>query len=245
METKTFKFEAKSIQDDGAFSGYLAVFGNVDKGGDRIRQGAFTKTLLEREVFPLFYVHQGQKIPVGDFRGTQDNFGLKVDGQLYISDFEGKPLQEPRQLHVAMKRRSVTGMSIGFDTLKADKGKDAQGPVRDLLEVKLYEGSVVPWPMNERAQVLEVKSAEDAKKAIAETLAEIISWKDACAQLDDGQKKLIGDAIASLEALSQPEPPGGTPGEEPPDMKSDPAGDQLLGKLLDEIEGFYKILGGK
>lgn len=157
METKVFKLEVKSLQDDGSFEGYLAVNENIDSGRDRLHYGAFTKTLLERETYPLYHMHRHEKIPSGDFRATEDSIGLKVKGQIYINDFEGKPLSEPRQLHMAMKRRAVTGMSMGFDPIKTGEGKDAQGRIRELLEVKLYEGSIVPWPMNYEAQIIDVK----------------------------------------------------------------------------------------
>ena len=154
MERKAFKFELKEIQDDGTFTGYAAVFGNVDNGKDIIQKGAFTRTLLAKKTFPLFWQHNGMKIPVGDVTAEQDEFGLKVDGLLYINDFEGKPLEDPRQLHMSLKRRSVKGMSIGYDPVV----REFQEEVRILKEVKLYEVSLTPWPMNDLAQVTDVKS---------------------------------------------------------------------------------------
>lgn len=191
MEFKSFKLDIKTIDDTGSFSGYLSVFDNVDLGYDRVRRGAFKKTLSETAVFPLLYVHNGQKIPVGDFSGQEDNIGLLIKGQLYLSDFEGKPIQEPRQLHVAMKRRAVTGLSIGYNTIKESQ----DGKVRDLLELRLYEGSVVPWPMNDLARIDSVKSViSDVRQINAELITE-------------EQKADIVRLIESLKALLPHEPP--------------------------------------
>jgi HK97 family phage prohead protease len=161
IETKAFKFSLKSISEFGDFEGYLAVFNNIDLGNDRIKPGAFEKSLGEKKIFPLFYCHQSiSDLPVGDFSAEEDDRGLKVRGRLYLNDAEGLAIERPRQLHVALKRRAVTGLSIGYKTIK-DK---IENGVRDLLEVRLDEGSVVPWPMNELAVVTEVKRMDGGQE---------------------------------------------------------------------------------
>ena len=47
-EYKTVEFELEGFDDkEGTFSGYGAVFSNIDSGGDIIEPGAFTKTIAE------------------------------------------------------------------------------------------------------------------------------------------------------------------------------------------------------
>ena len=46
-EFKSVKFNLESADENGEFSGYAAVFGNVDAGGDVIEKGAFAKTIAE------------------------------------------------------------------------------------------------------------------------------------------------------------------------------------------------------
>ena len=47
-ELKTIDFELEDIDtESGVFSGYGAVFSNIDSGGDIIEPGAFTKTIAE------------------------------------------------------------------------------------------------------------------------------------------------------------------------------------------------------
>ena len=45
MELKSLVLEVKTINENGTFEGYAAVFGNVDTWGDVITAGAFKKTL--------------------------------------------------------------------------------------------------------------------------------------------------------------------------------------------------------
>jgi phage head maturation protease len=45
LEYKEFAFKADAVGEDGRFSGYASVFGNVDGGWDVVAKGAFTKSL--------------------------------------------------------------------------------------------------------------------------------------------------------------------------------------------------------
>lgn len=230
MERKVFKLALKSVSDTGEFEGYLSVFNNIDAGNDRVRPGAFTKTLAETKVFPLLYVHNSSRIPVGDFTAEEDSRGLKIKGTLYLSDAQGGALQEPRQLHVAMTRRSVTGLSMGYETVKSAM----DGQVRDLLEVRLFEGSVVPWPMNDEARILDVKTWLDRFRADmggvtpdeigAEVKPEIIktieSLKTLCGKQEPGT----------------PTPPPSTPPAEPPTDSGQEA------KLSEAVQGWNDTL---
>jgi HK97 family phage prohead protease len=216
MERKAFKLTLKQIQDDGTFTGYAAVFDIVDNGKDLIQKGAFTKTLMEKKTFPLFWAHNGMKIPVGDVTAEQDDFGLKVDGLVYVNDFEGKPLEDPRQLHMSLKRRSVMGMSIGYDAV----AREFRDDIRILKEVKLYEVSFTPWPMNDLAQVTDVKSIEpggiiemiqkmegDERFSTPEAKAKILEARKALDALLGGQpEETTDDAGKPQDTAGEPGP---------------------------------------
>ena len=91
-----------------------------------------------------------------------------------------------------MKRRVVNGMSIGYTAIK----KEFEKSIRNLQEIKLFEVSVLPWGMNELAQVSDVKSAipyhdygtapegvswdgpGEVAKADPDTLKKICAWYD-------------------------------------------------------------------
>ena len=49
METLNCPFEIKEADDAGKFSGYAAVFDNVDLGNDVIEKGAFKKFKYTRD----------------------------------------------------------------------------------------------------------------------------------------------------------------------------------------------------
>jgi len=146
-ENLHIEIKQEDISEDGSFTGYLAVFDNVDSWGDAIKKGAFKKTLRERKQFTLFYQHDYDK-PIGKFTGKEDGHGLLIDAELNLD------LPLAQEVHSNLKKSILNGLSIGFDSVKwlLDKG------VRLLKEVKLWEGSVVSFPANELALVTSVKS---------------------------------------------------------------------------------------
>ena len=66
-EYKVLQFKADEYEEDtGIFSGYAAVFGNVDSGGDIIEPGAFTKTIAEGwERVKILALHNDCWLPIG------------------------------------------------------------------------------------------------------------------------------------------------------------------------------------
>jgi hypothetical protein len=78
-------------------------------------------------------------------------------------------LEDP-QARIALahlKAQTIKGLSIGFDTIK-----DAvENGVRHLKELRLWEVSVVTFPVNEAAVVTSVKSIDDARRILREAAA--------------------------------------------------------------------------
>lgn len=147
-EVKSFAFKLDGPPDDeGRFTGYAAVFGNVDKGNDLIEPGAFTKTLQENPEVPILWAHNPDE-PIGVSASmSEDGKGLKVEGQLAME------VQRAREVHALMRLGAIKGLSIGYQTVK----RNFKGAVRHLQELKLGEFSPVVFPMNELAQVSGVK----------------------------------------------------------------------------------------
>jgi len=69
-------------------------------------------------------------------------------------------LPEAKKAYLLIKARIVRGLSIGFDTVK----EVLDGGIRRLKELRLYEGSIVTFPMNEAAQITIVKHGAGKKK---------------------------------------------------------------------------------
>lgn len=144
---RAFPFELKSVDADGTFVGFASVYGNKDLGGDIVVKGAFTKTLQERgDKVPILWMHDhAQPIGMGTLEDTPT--GLKIKGKLTLA------VVKAAEVHALMLDAIVSGLSIGYETVKQ---KFADG-ARQLTELKLYEVSAVTFPMNEEAQVSAVK----------------------------------------------------------------------------------------
>jgi hypothetical protein len=150
-----FRLKKDSLDDSvGSFDGYLAVYNNTDLGGDVILPGAFAKTIQSNNgTFPLLWQHDSRE-PVGTIKATDDAYGLRVAGQLLM----GLPLAQ--KAYALMKSGIIKGLSIGYDTIRSTDNPDG---TRALQELRLWEGSIVTFPMNPLAAVSSVKSAAEVE----------------------------------------------------------------------------------
>ena len=151
MEDKQLVLKLKQFDAEArTFRGHLAVFNNVDKQNDVILETAFDKSLKENTTVPLLWSHDPSK-PIGRLELAKDKIGLRAKGYLT----EGVAAAE--EAYRLLKEGVVKGLSIGYKTIKS-KVKDG---VRELSELRLYEGSLVVFPANEFATVTDVKSEAD------------------------------------------------------------------------------------
>ena len=148
MEQLNCNLQIKSLDEAGKFSGLASVYGNVDLGNEVVMPGAFRKTLQDRggEV-PVLFAHDMRQ-PIGLGKLTDTAAGLQIEGQLVLS------VGKAKEAYDLLKARVLRGLSIGYDSVKSDVANGA----RRLLEVKLFEVSLVTVPMNELATVSAVKS---------------------------------------------------------------------------------------
>lgn len=153
------RLEASSFDNSGSFEGFASVFGNTDSYGDVVVQGAFARTIKNRTKangkadFPILWNHNPNE-PLGVTTSmVEDSKGLKVTGQLNLE------VQRAREIYSLMKQGAISGLSIGYTTIK---DKIVEGK-RNLLEVRLYEWSPVTFPANEAAGITSVKSVLEAK----------------------------------------------------------------------------------
>jgi hypothetical protein len=170
MERLNFGFSGIEIKagDDAApmtFSGYGAVFGNVDAYGDVIAKGAFSKSIAEfkkSNVWPAMLSQHGgfgmgadDVTPIGVWTEIrEDDHGLYVEGQL-ADTVRG------REMYALMKmqpRSAINGMSIGYIAKEWTARSKPEEPRRTLNRVDLIEISLVTFPANGKARVTGVKS---------------------------------------------------------------------------------------
>lgn len=151
-----FNFAVKSMEENGAFSGYASVFGIVDSQNDLIMKGAFSNTLKKRggEV-RLLWQHQVDE-PIGVFALIrEDSHGLYVEGKLLLD------LQRGSEAYSLLKNGAINGLSIGYTVKSAGYSSDHY--IRLINEVELWEISLVTFPANEGAVVTSVKNQESGK----------------------------------------------------------------------------------
>ena len=125
-------------------TGYASRFNERDLGGDIIRRGAFSASLLSRPVpRPMLYVHDtSTPIGVGQ-RVVEDGIGLRVEGVI-----QGGVELSDRVISLVVSG-AVDGLSIGYRTDRARP--DVEG--RELLDIDLFEISIVAFPMLPTARI--------------------------------------------------------------------------------------------
>jgi HK97 family phage prohead protease len=150
------EFKASDVASTGEFSGYAAVFGNVDLGGDIILPGAFQKTLAAHKsagtLPPLLWAHD-MSLPIGRFTDMhEDRKGLFTSAKLSLQT------KAASEAYALLRDGAVGGMSIGYSI--PDGGAERAADGRLLKQVDLYESSLVAVPMNPLARVTAVKAME-------------------------------------------------------------------------------------
>lgn len=161
MNYKTLNrpFEVKSVTEEGKFTGYGSVFGNIDLHRDVIMPGAFAKSLdnhKSRGTLPAMLWQHSMRDVVGIYESMdEDDHGLKLAGELFIKD----SIPEADKAYTLMRRKAVTGMSIGFNIPKGGEEYNKEKNIWEIKEVDLVEVSIVTWPANPEAQIESVKSA--------------------------------------------------------------------------------------
>lgn len=153
----------------GGFEGYASLFDVVDDGKDRVRPGAYAKTLdqFKQNGF-IGLSHDWDALPIGYIEEAhEDAKGLYVKVRYHSTPIA----QDARK--VAQERMDAgksVALSIGYDV--AEGGAERKDGVRDLNALNLYEISQVNVPMLRSAGIANVKSRE--AKAVAGTYEERI-----------------------------------------------------------------------
>lgn len=152
------KAEVKELKEDGTFSGIASVYGVEDLGGDVIDKGAFSKTVAENPDVLILWQHQAAEV-IGSGSVKEWQNKILINGQLDLEDPTGQ------KAYQKLKKKLIKGLSIGFQTIKATWEEIEENGrtrfVRHIQELKLWEISVVTFPMLPAAQVTRVKHVED------------------------------------------------------------------------------------
>lgn len=197
-EYKGFQFKLEDVDSKGVIRGYASTFGNIDLGDDIVEQGAFKKTLKETKgVIPILDSHDSNKQIGWNLRAAEDDKGLFVEGELVLESNEAK--QKYELAKKAQKIGAKMGLSIGYYTIKAVPDKERPS-LRRIKEVRLFEYSIVTFPMNTMASITDVKNQDiiDGSKVIEEANNRGITTDEFTEALQNGAAKTYDPACSQL-----------------------------------------------
>lgn len=207
MEIKYAQAEFKVDASTRLIEGYASKR-TRDLGGDVVAAGAFSKTVSERkDRILVLRDHDPKRIVGRPVVLEEDSTGLYTKSIIAKTPLGDETLQ-------LVAEGCLSGMSIGYDPAPSGVSYEAVDgkQTRVLREVKLYEYSFVPFPMNEDARVTSVKSMTD----IVQLLAAMTTARDlltAQPVLGRAEKRLLWQLVdeagamqVDLKALLREEP---------------------------------------
>lgn len=199
LEHKQFAIEELEVKEDGGarkISGYGSIFGNVDSYGDIVVPGAFAESIKARKP-AMLWQHRSDMIPGVWDVVREEKKGLYLEGTIADTALGG-------EAYTLTKMGALSGLSIGFSTRNYEI--DDKNKVRKLIEVELFEVSLVTFPANPKAQITNVKSLPQTIREFEDFLREAgYSREDATTVALRGYKALstrgepdAGELIASI-----------------------------------------------
>lgn len=140
------------VDQEGSIEGYAAVFDEWADIGffmEKVRKGAFKKTIKESDVRALFnhdpnYVLGRNEAKTLDLAEDKHGLHFRVDppDTSYAKD-----------LVISIKRGDINQASFGFRTVRDEWNHDADPAERELIEVRLFDVSVVTYPAYTQTEV--------------------------------------------------------------------------------------------
>lgn len=166
MNLERREFGLIDMKADGAagqFTGYGAIFGNIDSYGEKIQRGAFAETLTtwkKRGKWPKMLLQHGgmgvtsdDMLPVGQWTSmSEDSKGLKVQGHLFALNTE-----RGQYIYEGLKSGELDSLSIGFQTIDSEMETIDGRAIKILTNINLWEVSIVTFPANDKATISSVK----------------------------------------------------------------------------------------
>ena len=137
------------------FEGYASLFGVPDGAGDVVAPGAFAASLRKQGLASvrMLYQHFAHE-PIGVWEEMrEDSRGLYVKGRL-VTDIE-----RGRDVAALLREGALNGLSIGFRTRRARR--DPATGLRTLLDIELWEVSVVTFPLLQGSQITAIGTKKD------------------------------------------------------------------------------------
>lgn len=190
VETRYLQTEMR-VEQDGRIEGYAAVFGQWSEilgwFRERIQRGAFKKTLAEADVRALFN-HDPNYVLGRNRAGTLE---LGEDSRGLWFAVTPPEAQWANDLRGSIRRGDINQASFQFDAVRDNWEMNAQPVERELIEVRLYDVSVVTFPAYPQTSV----NARSLAQMFLHQLRD---------QPDPDVIKLLRDQLSQLDAPSAP-----------------------------------------
>jgi hypothetical protein len=191
------KFTSLDLTDadvSGVFEGYASIFDREDLARDVIVPGAFRNSLAERGVAGVRMLYQHDPAhPIGVWeRIEEDALGLKVRGRLTLGT------EKARDVLSLMRAGAIDGLSIGFKAKRTRR--EQRSGVRRILDLELWEISIVTFPMMPGARVHGVKCSPFGGKVPTERQFERWLVRDAGFTRSEA-RSLMRSGLSGLKSL--------------------------------------------
>lgn len=143
ISVKFTKSDDDSDVRDVEFDAYLSTFGNIDRDGDIVKQGAFTETIKQFQKNPVMLIDHKNSISsiAGSFTSiSEDQNGLRVKGKISNAP-------DMQSLRIKMSEGHIKALSMGGRFQWDEDGVH-------ISKVALHEGSLVAVPANPEALII-------------------------------------------------------------------------------------------
>jgi HK97 family phage prohead protease/HK97 family phage major capsid protein len=191
---------------DLVLEGYAAVFDVpyevwdwLGEYTEEVDPEAFDKTLRDKSDVRLLVNHEGlplARTKSGTLKLVTDHMGLHVEARLDASD------PDVQRLDPKIRRGDLREMSFAFAVPKGGEWWNDDYTHRRLIEVELYDVSVVTWPANPQTSV----DLAGAVRALASPVSE-----ELLVQLRSADPVAVEQARDLLELLAEDRPGGRAP----------------------------------
>ena len=194
QRTNHVTLEMRADGDGMTFEGYAAVFNSPSEPLpfiETIKPGAFRKSLQGRHRMMLLWNHDSSQ-PLastrnGSLRMVEDEIGLKVTATLPNT-------QLGRDISEMVRTGLIDAMSFGFRVKKDSWSAD--GAIRTLEEVAIFESSLVSFPAYEgTAGMVAVREHRDIDP---NTLADGLLRLESGEELSEDHAAAISEVVAKL-----------------------------------------------
>jgi HK97 family phage prohead protease len=190
-EKKSIKFDIKAHDEDDKFMIFKGIGspynGKADLGNDIVEDGAFSTTLKQKGDTRVLLFHHDTTEPIGTVKLEETKQGLMItEGKI------NKNIQRGREVAELISMGALKGLSIGYRAVKVAFDGDS----RILKEIALFEMSIVPFPMDEDAEITSAKSDEELSFEDALSMA-----VDKLPEAKESDLTLINETIRKLNGF--------------------------------------------